>query len=85
MSFSSNLTQAKGEATRKVAAKYGIETSWYAKLLDARTPREKYHDGWWFQFYIYKDLEYKFERSHDTASLLKLHHAYYSGNWKEML
>ena len=70
---------------RRVAAKYGIETSWYAKLLDARTPREKYHDGWWFQFYIYKDLEYKFECSHDTAALLKLRHAYYSGNWKEML
>lgn len=70
---------------RKVARKYGLETIWYAKLLDARSPREKYHDGWWFQFYIFKDLEDTFIRNRDTESLRKLYHAYYSGNWKELL
>jgi len=80
-----NGMHKRSQAALKVAGKYGIETSWYAKLMHPTTLREKYHDGWWLQFYIFKDLESKFEREHDIASLKNLHHAYYSGNWKEML
>ena len=53
--------------------------------LSATSPRERYHDGWWFQFYIYKDLEYKFLREGDEAALRRLVRAYYSGNWDGML
>lgn len=74
----------RAQAARKVALKYGIQTSWYAKLLDAHSPRERYHNGWWLQFYIYKDLEQRFAASGDTASLQRLSKAYYSGNWKEL-
>lgn len=70
---------------RKVADAYGIPTLWYAKLLSPTTLRERYHDGWWFQFYIYKDLEYQFVRQGDTASLERLVRAYYSGDWKQLL
>ena len=73
------------QAALKVALRYGIPTLWYSKLLDARTLRERYHDGWFFQFYIYKDLEYKFVREGDTESLARLNKAYYSGEWKQML
>ena len=75
----------RAEAARKVADAYGIPTRWYAKLLGPTSDRERYHDGWWFQFYIYKDLEDMFLRKGDTASLTRLHKAYYSGNWKDLL
>ena len=75
----------KALKAEKVARKYGIPTLWYAKLLSATSPRERYHDGWWFQFYIYKDLEYKFLREGDEAALRRLVRAYYSGNWDGML
>ena len=74
----------RAQAARKVALKYGIQTSWYAKLLDAHSPRERYHNGWWLQFYIYKDLEQRFLAAGDTASLQHLSKAYYSGGWKEL-
>ena len=69
----------------KVARAYDIPVLWYAKLLSPNTLRERYHDGWWFQFYLYKDLEDKFVREGDTVSLMRLNKAYYSGDWKLML
>ena len=75
----------KALKAEKVAQKYGIPTLWYAKLLSATSPRERYHDGWWFQFYIYKDLEYKFLQDGDEAALRRLARAYYFGNWDGML
>ena len=73
------------KVAEKVADKYGVPTLWYAKLLSATTLRERYHDGWWFQFYVFKDLENDFLRKGDEASLRRLAKAYYSGNWEEML
>ncbi len=70
---------------RKVAGKYGLELHWYSKLMDAHSLRERYNNGWWLQFYIYKDLEDKFVREHDIESLKSLNRAYYSGSWKEMM
>ena len=69
---------------RKVALAYGIPTLWYAKLLSATSDRERYHDGWWFQFYVYKDLEDKFIREGNAEALNRLHRAYYTGDWKSM-
>ena len=76
---------ARARQARQVAQAYGIPTLWYAKLLTPKTPRERYHYGWWFQFYIYKDLEDRFLRAGDTESLMRLQRAYYSGDWKAML
>ena len=75
----------RAQDARRVALANGIPTLWYAKLLSPATLRERYHDGWWFQFYVYKDLEDKFIREGDTASLIRLNKAYYSGDWKMML
>ena len=66
----------------KVSEKYKLNTSWYAKLKQVSSVREKYHKGYWLQYYIYKDLEYEFLRTKDTKSLEKLTKAYYSGNWE---
>ena len=70
---------------RKVARAYDLPTLWYAKLLTPKTLRERYHYGWWFQFYIYKDLEDLFLRRGDAASLERLTRAYCLGDWKELL
>lgn len=75
----------RARAAGKVARKYGVPTLWYAKLLSGSSLRERYHDGWWFQFYVYKDLESRFMRQGDEGSLRLLARAYYSGNWNELL
>jgi hypothetical protein len=69
----------------KVARAYGIPTLWYSKLLSPGSDRERYHYGWWFQFYVYKDLEDRFIREGNAEALGRLASAYYSGNWKSML
>lgn len=74
---------------RKVAAKYGVDTFWYGKMLNPYSKRELYHDGWWLQFYIFKDIEYRIlQDSADSElvneSLKALYKAYYSGNWKSL-
>jgi len=57
---------------------------WYAKFMNPRSVREKYNDGFWLQFYIYKDLEYLFARQNDGYMLKKLHKAYFSSDWKSL-
>lgn len=69
---------------RRVALAEGLSLLWYAKLLDVHSDRERYHGGWWFQFYVYKDLEDKYLREGNTDALRKLAAAYYSGDWKSM-
>lgn len=69
----------------KVAEKYGLNTSWYAKWKQVSSIREKYHKGYWLQFYIYKDLEYEFMRENKKDLLKQLHVAYYSSDWNSLL
>ena len=69
----------------KVAEKNGLNTSWYAKLKYAPTTRLKYNNGYWMQYYLYKDMEYHFLRLKDSKSLKKLNKAYYSGDWTAMM
>ena len=52
--------------------------------MNPRSVREKYNDGFWLQFYIYKDLEYLFARQNDGDMLKKLHKAYFSSDWKSL-
>ncbi len=84
---SANMWKNAQEAM-KIADQYGVGTFWYGKMKNPLDLREHYHDGWWLQFYIYKDLEYKFLDDAKRAgtspeeNLKKLAQAYYSGNWK---
>jgi hypothetical protein len=75
----------RAKEARKVAEACGIPTLWYAKLLSPKSLRERYHYGWWFQFYVYKDLEDRYVRAGDAEALKRLHRAYYSGDWKSLL
>lgn len=75
----------------KVAQAKGVGTFWYGKLMNPATSREYYHDGWWLQFYIYKDLEHKIlcdahrENRDPEAELKTLRKAYFSGDWGSLL
>ena len=69
----------------QVAHKYNVQTLWYAKLMQALSVRQQYNNGYWLQFYIYKDLEHTFMQKGDKEKLKQLTVAYYSGNWKSML
>lgn len=81
---SSNMWKNAMDA-RKVAVANGLPLFWYSKMLSARSPRERYQWGWWFQFYVYKDLEDRYLREGDSASLERLLKAYYAGDWKSLL
>lgn len=80
---SGNMWQNAQKAV-KAAEKNGLNTTWYAKLKNPRSERERYHKGWWLQFYIYKDLENLFLRRGDKAALKRLNKAYYSGDWDSL-
>ena len=69
----------------QVAHKYNVQTLSYAKLMQALSVRQQYNNGYWLQFYIYKDLEHTFMQKGDQEKLKQLTVAYYSGNWKSML
>ena len=69
----------------QVAHKYNVQTLWYAKLMQALSVRQQYNNGYWLQFYIYKDLEHTFMQKGDQEKLKQLTVAYYSGNSRSML
>ena len=75
---------ANAVAARKAAERFGLNTLWYAKLQQPSSLREQYRDGYWLQFYIYKDLENLFMRENDSAMLEKLQAAYFSSDWARL-
>lgn len=81
MSDVSDNMWANAQKACNLAESLGINTLWYAKLKQASSVREKYHKGYWLQYYLFKDMEYQFMRNKDTLSLNKLLKTYYGGNW----
>lgn len=69
----------------KVARLYGVETMWYAKLMQAASIRQRYNNGYWLQFYLYRDMAHMLRMKGDEAMLKKLDAAYYSGDWGLLL
>lgn len=80
---SDNMWRQTLEA-RKVAQAEGLPLLWYAKLLSAGSARERYQYGWWFQFYVFKDLEDRYLREGDPQALQRLLKAYYGGDWASL-
>lgn len=73
------------QSAMKVAKQHDLDLNWYARWENPSSLQQKYHDGYWLQFYIYKDLEYLFLRNKDHKKLTALNIAYYSGDWKSLL
>ena len=68
----------------KVALKFGVNVTWYAKLHESASLFQKYSNGYWLQLYLFKDLQYHFYQENDTENLKKLERAYYSSDWEMM-
>ncbi len=69
----------------KVADKYNINTHWYALLKSPKSIRQKYDNGYWLQFYIYRDMLDMAYRRNDMKLVETIDKAYYGGDWSKML
>src|SRR5882757_2883155 len=81
---SSNMWKNAQSATA-VANKYGLNITWYAKLFQTRSLQQQYSNGYWLQFYLYKDLRDLFLKKGDVVAVNRLDKAYYGGNWNLLL
>jgi hypothetical protein len=68
-----------------IAQKNGLRTDWYAFMKSPRTLWEKYDYSYWLNYYIYNDLRQISKLKHDSTLTNRIDHAYYSGNWQELL
>ena len=75
----------RAQTAVRVAHKYGLNTSWYAWWIEALSMREKYHRGYWLQYYLFQDLMNYGLRTGDKDLQQKLVVAYCRGNWKSLL
>jgi hypothetical protein len=66
----------------KAARHYGLNVAWYAKLHESASVFEKYANGYWLQFYLFKDLQNLFRRQNSSVLLKRLHETCFSGNWE---
>jgi len=66
----------------EAAKKNGINPQWYAMLLHPKSNRQKYHMGYWLQFYIYMDMVELAREKGNNELLEKTTRAYYSGDWR---
>ena len=69
----------------KVAEKERLNTGWYSNLMNPRSLREKYHYGYWLNFYIYQDLSHLGSIRQDGEYIKLCDKAYYGRNWKILL
>lgn len=69
----------------KAARKYGVNPSWYAKMLSFKSSAMRYREGYWIQYYIYKDIEYKALCSGDAELARNVTRAYFSSDWNSIL
>jgi hypothetical protein len=77
---------ANAQQALAVARKYQLNTDWYALMMQPKSLREKYHHGYWLQFYLYKDLQNRFLRENDGGiQLKKLDVAWLTSDWTPFL
>ncbi|WP_298651475.1 hypothetical protein [uncultured Proteiniphilum sp.] len=68
-----------------VAQQTGVNTSWYAKLKQGTSVRDKYHNGYWLQYYIFKDLQDHCLRNNNAELLKQVTIAYLTSDWESLL
>ena len=66
----------------EVAKKHGLNTAWYAQMMNPKSDREKYHYGYWLSFYLYQDLIQMSTMKQDEDLKLNIQKAYFSSDWK---
>ena len=70
------------EKAVEVAKAKKLNTKWYALMLQPKSIRERYHYGFWLQFYLYNDLKDLAERTNDKALASVIDKAYLQGKWE---
>ncbi|WP_283391132.1 hypothetical protein [Millionella massiliensis] len=59
-----------------------LNTDWYALMKHPKSTRQRYHYGFWLQFYLYNDLKDLARRTNDTALAEVIDRAYLQGKWE---
>ena len=70
------------EKAVEVAKTKKLNTKWYPWMLQPKSIRERYHYGFWLQFYLYNDLKDLAERTNDKALASVIDKAYLQGKWE---
>ena len=70
------------EKAVEVAKVNKLITLWYALMLQPKSIRERYHYGFWLQFYLYNDLKDLAGRTNDKALASVIDKAYLQGKWE---
>ncbi|MDR1523808.1 MAG: hypothetical protein LBS79_00935 [Tannerella sp.] len=66
----------------KVARAKKINTSWYTLMMHPLSGRQKYHSGFWLQFYIYNDLKDLATGNGDENLSRQIDRAWLQGRWE---
>lgn len=66
----------------EVAKAKNLNTKWYALMLQPKSTRERYHYGFWLQFYLYNDLKDLAKRTNDKALASVIDKAYLQSKWE---
>ena len=69
------------EKAVEVAKAKKLNTKWYALMLQPKSTRERYHYGFWLQFYLYNDLKDLSGRTNAKALPSVIDKAYLQGNY----
>ena len=70
------------EKAVEVAKAKKLNTKWYALMLQPKSTRERYHYGFWLQFYLHNDLKDLAGRTNDKALASVIDKAYLQGKWE---
>lgn len=69
----------------EVANNLGLNTNWYSVLMAPKTKREKYNNGFWLSYYMYKDIREYDRQVNEGEKLKEIQKAYFSSDWSVML
>ena len=81
---SKGIWKGAGQA-RKAAVLCGLNPEWYAKMYSHKSLAMRYSQGYWLQYYIYRDIEYKYLCEGNDEMALAVKKAYFSGDWQSFL
>lgn len=75
---------AGAEAAIAAARRSGLNLDWYALLRQPRSIRQRYHHGYWLQFYLDRDLVDLAQRRGDARLERAVDCAFHGGGWASL-
>ncbi len=76
-----NNMWGRAEKFLNIAEYYGLNYYWYTHLLNPKSLREKYNNGYWLSFYLYNDLQHLAMLKKDDKLISELNLGYYGNNF----